>query len=264
MRNIQQAGFGLASILVAVALVGFDSQIATACSSGGSSSSGVSHGSKMGSGSVKVCVGSSSSTAGSVTKQTITKTIKIPVPIKPKPALKPAVKPANVKVKKKVVAAVSCPSASQRARMPRSADAAQRWVESICSPAPKATVAPKSKVVVKKEPVKTKTVTITETKTVEKPGKYKYSADSAEFSPNALVASVFPGKLLNIGQLANFSSNPSSHFGSARVLGRQAQVQFVPRRSSWQFSDGVSRAGVDTQRAFNSAGKYQIQAFVEY
>ncbi|CAB4667583.1 unannotated protein [freshwater metagenome] len=79
-----------------------------------------------------------------------------------------------------------------------------------------------------------------------------------------MVASVFPAKILSIGQLAKFSSNPSSHFGSAIVLGRQAEVHFVPGASSWKFSDGSSLAGVDTQKAFKSAGKYQVQAFVEY
>jgi hypothetical protein len=78
------------------------------------------------------------------------------------------------------------------------------------------------------------------------------------------LASVFPAKILSIGQQAKFSSNPSSHFGSAIVLGRQAEVHFVPLSSSWKFSDGVNLNGVDTQRTFKSAGKHQIQAFVEY
>jgi hypothetical protein len=111
---------------------------------------------------------------------------------------------------------------------------------------------------------KTKTVTITETITIETPGYFSSASDAVEFSPNALVASVFPTKILSIGQAAKFSSNPSSHFGSAIVLGRQAEVHFVPESSSWKFSDEVSLVGVDTQRAFKLAGKYQIQAFVEY
>ena len=265
MRKFQQASFGLASILVAAALVGFDSQVATACSGGGSSSSGLSHGSKMGAGSVTVCVGSSSSSAGSSTTQTITKTVTVPVPPKPKPtpkpAAKPAAKPVATQAPKPVVAAVSCPSASQMASMPRSADAAERWIQSVCSPAAKAVAAPKP---TPKPTVKTKTVTITETITIDLPGNSSYTADAVEFSPNPLVASVFPAKILSIGQVATFSSNPSAHFGSAIVLGRQAEVHFVPAASSWKFSDGVSLTGVDVQKAFKSAGKYQIQASVDY
>jgi hypothetical protein len=265
MRKIQQASFGVVSIFVAAALVGFDSQIATACSGGGSSSSGLSHGSKMGSGSVTVCVGSSSSSPGSTTTQTITKTVTVPVLPKPKPAPKsapkPAAKPVATSAPKPVVAQVSCPSASQLSSMPRSADAAERWVESVCSPAPKVISAPKP---APKPALKTRTFTITETITIDTPGDFSSAADYVDFSPNPLVASVFPAKILSIGQLAKFSSNPSSHFGSAIVLGRQAEVHFVPGASSWKFSDGSSLAGVDTQKAFKSAGKYQVQAFVEY
>jgi len=264
MRKIQQASFGLASILVAAALVGFDSQVATACSGGGSSSSGLSHGSKLGTGSVTVCVGSSSSSPASSSTQTITKTVTVPVPPKPKPAPKPVSKPVAKPVSAqtpKPVAQVSCPSASQMASMPRSADAAERWVQSLCSPKPKVVAAPKPS---PKPALKTKTVTITETITLETPGNFTSSADAVEFSPNDLVASVFPSKILSIGQLAKFSSNPSSHFGSAIVLGRQAEVHFVPAVSSWQFSDGARLVGVDTQKAFRAAGKYRVQAFVEY
>jgi hypothetical protein len=64
--------------------------------------------------------------------------------------------------------------------------------------------------------------------------------------------------------VAKFSSNPSSHYGSGIVLGRQAEVHFVPVRSKWTFSDGVLADGADTQREFKTAGKYQIRAFVEY
>lgn len=265
MRKIQRASFGLASILLAAVLVGFDSQIATACSSSGSSSSGLSHGSRLGPGSVTVCVGTNSSSAGSTTTQTITKTVTVPIPPKPKtapkPIAKPAAKPVATQTAKPVAAAVSCPSPSQMASMPRSADAAERWVQSVCSPAAKVVAAPKPVV---KPAAKTRTVTITETITIDTPGYFSSASDAVEFVPNALVASVFPAKILSIGQVAQFSSNPSSHFGSAIVLGRQAEVHFVPLASSWKFSDGTNLAGVDTQRAFRSAGKYQIQALAEY
>ena len=242
----------------------FDASLAMACSSG-SSGSGLSHGSKLGSGSVTVCVGSTSSSPGSSRTQTITKTVTVPVPPKPKPAPKPApkpvAKPASAIAPKPVVEIVSCPSASQMASIPRSADAAQRWVEAICSPAPKAFAAPKP---TQKPVIKTKTMTITETITIDIPGESYSAADAVEFEPNPLIASVYPAKVLSRGQVARFSSNPSSHYGSGVVLGRQAEVHFVPVLSKWRFSDGAVAAGVDTQREFKTAGKYQIQAFVEY
>ena len=147
------------------------------------------------------------------------------------------------------------------ASMPRSADAAQRWVESICSPALKVVAAPKP---TPKPVLKTKTMTITETITIDIPGESYSAADAVEFEPNPLIASVFPAKVLSRGQLAKFSSNPSSHYGSGIVLGRQAEVHFVPVRSNWTFSDGLLADGVDTQREFKTTGKYQIRAFVEY
>ena len=268
MRKTQQASVVFGSLLIAVALVNFDTSLAMACSSG-SSNSGLSHGSKLGSGSVTVCVGSSVSSPGSSTTQTITKTVKVPVSPKSKtaskPSPKPAAKPASATALKPVVEMVSCPSASQMAGIPRSADAAERWVQSICSPAPRLAATPKKTAKPTPKPApKTKTLTITETITVNVPGNSSFAADSVEFEPNALIASVFPGKELGRGQLATFSSNPSSHFGSGVVLGRQAEVHFVPFYSKWTFSDGAMAAGTDTQREFKTAGKYQIQAFVEY
>jgi hypothetical protein len=151
------------------------------------------------------------------------------------------------------------------ASMPRSADAAERWVHSICSPAPKAVATPKETVKSTPKPAqKTKTKTITETITVAVPGDSFFSADAAEFEPNPLIASVFPATVLSRGQSAKFSSNPSSHFGSEIVLGKQAEVHFVPVRSVWRFSDGPVVDGADTQREFKAEGTYQIRAFVEY
>ena len=260
MRRIHRASFALSSVLIAAALVGFDTSLAMACSSG-SSSSGLSHGSKIGSGSVTVCVGSSTSSPGSSTTQSITKTVTVPVPPKPKAAPKPAAKASSSASAKPVVEVVSCPSSSQMASMPRSADAAERWVDAICSPAPKAVAAPKP---TPKPVPKTRTLTITETIVVNIPGDSFSAADAVEFEPNPLIASVYPGKVISRGQLAKFSSNPSSHFGSGNVLGRQAEVHFVPVHSSWRFSDGAVAEGADTQRDFKTAGKYQIRAFVEY
>ena len=260
MRKIQQASFSLASVLIAAVLVVFDTSLAMACSSG-SSSSGLSHGSKIGSGSVTVCVGTSTSSPGSTTTQTISKTLTVPVPPKSKPAPKPIAKPGTVVAPKPVVEVVSCPSVSQMASMPRSADAVERWVQSICTTALRVVAAPKPPA---KPAPKNKTITITETIIMDHPGESYSAADAVEFKPNPLIASVFPAKILSRGQLAKFSSNPSSHFGSGIVLGRQAEVHFVPVRSNWTFSDGAVAEGADTQREFKTAAKYQIRAFVEY
>jgi hypothetical protein len=73
-----------------------------------------------------------------------------------------------------------------------------------------------------------------------------------------------PDKVLAIGAAASFSSNPTAHYGSSTVLGKQAQVHFVPQQSGWSFSDGVSKSGADTSRSFGTAGKYQAVAWVEY
>ncbi|MSZ19368.1 MAG: hypothetical protein F2609_00925 [Actinobacteria bacterium] len=85
-----------------------------------------------------------------------------------------------------------------------------------------------------------------------------------QFFPNPLIASVYPAKVLSIGQVALFSSNPSAHYGSARVLGRQAEVHFVPDSSGWYFSDGDTRTGSDASKSFDRAGVFQVSAFVDY
>ena len=268
MRKNLFGSFSFASVLVATALVGFDTQIAMACSGGGASSSGVSHGSSLGSRSVTVCVGSSGGSAGSSSTQTITKTVRVKVAEKPKPP------PPKAKPKAKVVAhpapkpeavpvQVSCPSAGVMASMPRSADAAERWVESICSPAPKTVSAPKPAPKVSAKS-RYETKTITETITIETPGFSYTDNDAVQFYPNALRAIMTPDKVLAIGAAASFSSNPTAHYGSSTVLGKQAQVHFVPQQSGWSFSDGVSKSGADTSRSFGTAGKYQAVAWVEY
>jgi hypothetical protein len=272
MRKNLFGSFSLASVLVAATLVGVDTQIAMACSGGGSSGSGLSHGSSLGAGSVTVCVGSSSGSSGSSYTETITKTVKVPVKVKPKPTpkavvkapLKPAPKPTPVKTQ------VSCPSPAQMASIPRSADAAERWISSICSQGAKAPPISKPTPVAAKpapKPVakpKPKTKTITETITIQIPGSSSSVKDAAMFYPTPLRATMSPQRVLQVGQLAAFSSNPSAHFGISSVLGRQAQVHFVPLESGWIFSDDVSKSGADANRSFDRAGKFQGRAWVRY
>lgn len=266
MRKNLFGSFSFASVLIATALVSFDAQVAMACS-GGSSSSGLSHGSSVGSGSVTVCVGSSGGSSGSSFTQTVTKTVKVPVKKKaakaPKKlasvAPKPVARPAPIQ------APVSCPSPAQLASMPRSADAAERWVGSVCSPPAKTTTiskpAPKPAPQHKRQ---FETRTITETITIDTPGSSYSNQDAAKFYPNPLRAIMAPERVLSIGQVASFSSNPASHFGMSSVLGRQAQVHFVPAATGWTFSDGSEQLGADTSHSFQSAGTHNVQAWVIY
>lgn len=283
MRKRYFGSFSFASVLVATALVAFDSQVAMACNSAPSSGSGFSHGSSLGSGSVTVCVGSSSGSPGSTTTRTVSKTVIIEVPEKPKsspvpktvitvppkpgsvPSPKPATKPAPIRVQ------VSCPSFTQIASMPRSADAAERWIQSICAlPAkvtvvskPTPTLTPIPRTTPKPKP-KSRTVIVTEVITVEEPGSFYSSNDAAMFYPNPLRAIVNPETVVAVGQKVNFSSNPTAHFRISQVLGRQAQVHFVPANSGWSFSDGVTKTGADTNRSFGVSGNYQVEAWVSY
>ena len=212
------------SLLITSALVFVEAPVALACSPGGAGSSGVSHGSAMHSGSVTVCVGVQTTTPTTVT------------PTAPKPASGITVKP---------VAKPVCPTAAQRKQMPKSADAAERWVKSVC--APSKPVASKPVAPVNITPVAT-----------------SFNSAAVSFSPNPLRATVHPAAQMVAGENATFSSNPSLHFGSQLVLGRQAEVQFTPAWLGWQFSDGTRIQGVDVQRSFEQAGKYQAWAIANY
>jgi hypothetical protein len=153
--------------------------------------------------------------------------------------------------------------------MPKSADAAERWVQNLCGIAPKVQAAPKptpapvAKPAPKPTP-KPEPITITETIVIEVPRTSSASAEAVVFYPNPLVISVYPNSVLTIGQLAQFSSNPSLHYSSQVVLGRQAEVEFTPRSVSWEFSDGKKASGTNPKKGFASAGKYQVTAQLSY
>jgi hypothetical protein len=203
----------------------------------------------MDSESVTVCVGSSNRSPGSTLNQIITTTVKLPG--KAKSSTKPA--PAKVKV--------VCPSPAQISRMPRSADAAERWIQSICSPPVKVTPSAKPRPATKPKP---KFIEVSKVVTIEFPGSNSSNKDAARFYPNPLKAIMSPEQVLAIGQLGQFSSNPNSHFGISSVLGRQTQVHFAPVQSGWSFSDGISQAGPDATRSFSTAGTFQVRAWVTY
>jgi hypothetical protein len=176
---------------------------------------------------VTVCVGVQVTTPAAATSSA------------PKPATGITIKP---------VAKPVCPTAAQRKIMPKSPDAAERWIRSVCAP---------SKPVAAKPAAPAAPVTIT-------PVASTFSSAAVSFAPNPLSANVYPGPQLTAGDIATFSSNPSLHYGSQLILGRQAEVQFSPAWLGWQFSDGTRIQGVDIKRSFEQSGKYQAWAIANY
>jgi hypothetical protein len=228
MSITSKLSVAFSSLLITSALVFIEAPVALACSTGGSASSGVSHGSAMHSGSVTVCVGVQTTTPPATS------------PSAPKPATGITIKPVTKPV---------CPTAAQRKQMPKSPDAADRWIKSVCgSPSKPAAAKPAAP----KPPVNIAPVATT------------FSSAAVSFSPNPLTATVYPAAQLVTGDLGTFSSNPSLHYGTQQILGRQAEVQFSPAWSGWQFSDGMRIPGVDIKRSFEQPGKYQAWAITNY
>ena len=226
MSITSNVAIAISSLFITSALVFVEAPIAMACSPGGTGSSGISHGSAMHAGSVTVCVG----------VQTTSPAI---APTAPKP-------PSGISVKP--VAKPVCPTAAQRKQMPKSPDAADRWIKSVCAPTIKTAAKP---------PAPQAPVNIT-------PVASSFSSAAVSFSPNPLSASVSPGDQLVAGETATFRSNPSLHYGSQMILGRQAEVQFTPAWLGWQFSDASRVQGVYVRRSFEQPGKYQAWAIANY
>jgi hypothetical protein len=222
------------SLLVTTAVLFFDSPVAMACSPNTPVGSGVSHGSTIYSGSVTVCVG----------VQVTTSQPPVTSPTPPKPGggiiLKPVTRPTV------------CPSAEQKKLMPKSPDAAERWIKSICASSVKPPIVSKPAI-----PTPPRPVTLTPVSTT-------YNSAAVSFSPNSLRAKVHPSANLNAGEVAVFSANPSLHYRKQQVLGRQAEVLFTPAWLGWQFSDGPRIQGIDVDRAFETAGKYEAWAIANY
>lgn len=227
MSIISKLAVTFSSLLITSALVFVEAPVAMACSTGGSGSSGVSHGSAMYAGSVTVCVGVQTTTPAVTT------------PTAPKPASGITIKP---------VAKPVCPTAAQRKQMPKSPDAAERWIKSVCAP---------SRPTASKPATPPAPVSFT-------PAATNFASAAVSFSPNPLKAKVYPAAQLPAGEIFTFSSNPSLHYGSQLVLGRQAEVQFSPAGLGWQFSDGTRMQGVEIKRGFEQAGKYQAWAIASY
>ena len=222
----------LSSLLVTSVVLLVDSQVAMACSPNTPVGSGVSHGSTIYSGSVTVCVG----------VHTTTSQPPVTSPTPPKPSggivLKPVPRPTV------------CPSAEQKKLMPKSPDAAERWIKSTCA-------SPAKPPAVSKPAIPAPPVTLT-------PVSATYNSAAVSFSPNSLRANVHPGPNLEAGQVATFSANPALHYRKQRVLGRQAEVLFTPAWLGWQFSDGPRIQGVDVEGAFETQGKYEAWAIANY
>lgn len=171
---------------------------------------------------------------GSVTVCVGVQTNTSQAPVKPPSGISviPAAKPA-------------CPSAAQKRLMPKSPDVAERWVNSVCASPIKSVSKPAAPVNI--TPIAT-----------------SFNSASVSFSPNPLTATVYPGPKVTAGQMAAFRSNPSLHFESQQILGRQAEVQFKPAWLGWQFSDGPRVQGINVKRVFEVAGKYRAWAIASY
>ena len=131
--------------------------------------------------------------------------------------------------------------------MPKSPDAAERWVKSVCAPSKPTASKPGSPPPVSFPPAAS-----------------SFASAAVSFSPNPLKASVYPASQLPAGETFTFGANPSLHYGSQVVLGRQAEVQFSPAGLGWQFSDGTRIQGVEIKRSFEQTGKYQAWAIANY
>jgi hypothetical protein len=235
MSGISKLSVLLSSALIATVVIGFQGQAAMACSTG---SSGLSHGSSVNRSSVTICVGVGSTTAGSTTITSIPSgsSSKSTASRKSAPA-----KPAP------------CPTAAQLRYIPRSADAAERWIQSLCgTPAKKVAAKPAA------NPPATTTVRTTT------PSTFSFTSASVTFPPKPLNASIRPSGKLLPGQVFTLSSDPSIHVGTQMILGNQAEVLFTPAFVSWQFSDGSRQLGAEVSRSFEAGGKYQVRASASY
>jgi hypothetical protein len=149
--------------------------------------------------------------------------------------------------------------------MPKSADAIERWINSLCNPAPakpakpaaNAAPKPKPKAIAKPKPKASTAVNIT-------PPSSSSQSQQVTFTPNPIQASYHPATVLAIGQLATFSSNPTLHLRTQQLLGRAAEVEFRPVALVWSFSDGGTAQSIDTRKSFAAAGEYQAVATVSY
>lgn len=102
---------------------------------------------------------------------------------------------------------------------------------------------------------------------VTAPGSTTKSSATADFSPAAVSANVYPSDQLAVGQTASFSSSALQHFKSGTLLNLPTEVRFTPISVDWDFDDQDTAApgsGAYVNHVFSSAGLFQVQVMATY
>jgi hypothetical protein len=225
-------GFGL---MISLLVFAPEPSLAACRNSGGSSGSN-SVGSQVNGSSVTICA----SALAVVPARTSVVKSKVVVKAKPAPAPAPAKSPAvfrrtQAPLKPKVVSIVSKPKST-----------------GVQVPA----VKPKA-------PTTTKIVN----SVVTAPGSTSKSSATADFSPAAVAANVYPSDQLAVGQTASFSSSALQHFKSGTLLNLPTEVRFTPISVDWDFDDqdvSAPGSGAYVNHVFSSAGLFQVQVMATY
>jgi hypothetical protein len=114
---------------------------------------------------------------------------------------------------------------------------------------------PKIKTVIKQKAV---------TKVISKPGSTNKTSAAADFRPASVVGSVYPGNDLLVGELATFASSAVQHYRTGTLLNLPTEVRFTPINVSWDFGDGTTASGSETDHEFQAPGAHQVQLRVVY
>ncbi len=205
-----------------------------ACRNSGGSSGSNSVGSQVNGSSVTICA----SALAVVPARTSVVKSKVVVKAKPTPVKAPAVfRRTQAPLKPKVTSIVS-------------------------KPKPNLVQAP---VVKPKVPTTTKIVN----SVLTAPGSTSKSSATADFSPAAVSANVYPSDQLVVGQTASFSSSALQHFKSGTLLNLPTEVRFTPISVDWDFQgEGETQSsagrGSYVNHVFSSAGLFQVQVMATY
>ena len=179
-----------------------------------------------------------------------------------------AVVPARTSVvKSKVVVKVKPAPASAPAKTP----AVFRRTQAPLKPKAVSIVSKQSSTVERAPVVKPKVPTTTKilNRVFASPGSTSKSSATADFSPAAVSANVYPSDQLAVGQTASFSSSALQHFKSGTLLNLPTEVRFTPISVDWDFQgEGEIQAGAGrgsyVNHAFSSAGLFQVQVMATY
>lgn len=101
------------------------------------------------------------------------------------------------------------------------------------------------------------------------PGSTSKASATADFSPAAVSANVYPSDQLVVGQTASFSSSALQHFKSGTLLNLPTEVRFTPISVDWDFQgEGETQSsagrGSYVNHVFSSAGLFQVQVMATY